>query len=89
MGSGGLGLGRSGLDTWQVVALPHRSRGPTLGLVHKHGLRWAQELVYGGLRLLLVNRVHPSLSVVRVHRVHVHVAGEGKPLLPPLAYSHR
>jgi hypothetical protein len=88
-GSGWAGLGRTGPDTWQAVALPCRSRGPPLGLVHKHGLRWAQALVYGGLRLLPVNRVHPSLSVVRVHRVHVRVAGKGKPLLPPPACSRR
>jgi hypothetical protein len=59
-GSGWAGLGRAGPNTWQAVALPCRSRGPPLGLVHKHGLRWAQALVYGGQRLLPVNRVHPS-----------------------------
>jgi hypothetical protein len=60
----GLDSGRADPDTWQAVALPRRSRGPPLGLVHKQGLRWAQALVYGGLRLLPVNRVHPSpLSV--------------------------
>ena len=88
-GSGWAGLGRAGPDTWHAVALPRRCHGPPLGLVHRHGPQWTQALVYGGPRLLPVNRVHPSflLSVVYVYRVQARAAGEeGFLCFPPSVF---
>ena len=89
--SGWAGLGPAGPDTWHAVTQPRHSHGPPLGrgprlagmsVAHGRPRRagpWTVGWVLGGPSPPL-----SSLSVVHVHRVHGHVAGEGR--CSPVSY---